>query len=341
MGAVDLPYVNSFTDRHGRTRYYFRYRGERRPLKGKPGDAVFQESYDDAKAELLPAEADDPNAPFAEGTLGWVIERFKESEDFTGTAAGTQEVYHRRLDWIKANWGRGQIADLEERHVRKMRIELRETPTVANRIIYFVGRLWRFAKEELEMDRLGPSPAREVEKAKHEQESHPAWPLALCAAFERLPVRKLVTAYMLFRYTGQRRSDVAKMRWSQFDGSAIEVVQQKTGTYVWIPCHRALREYLATLPRENDFILASSTGGGFAPTSITTMICDAARDLGFPGFSPHGLRHLAGSALAESGCSTQEIMSILGHLTEREAAVYVKQADRKVMAQNAITKWDR
>jgi hypothetical protein len=35
-----------------------------------------------------------------------------------------------------------------------------------------------------------------------------------------------------------------------------------------------------------------------------------------------GLRHLAGAELAEARRSMHEIMSILGHLTEREAAGY-------------------
>jgi hypothetical protein len=34
-----------------------------------------------------------------------------------------------------------------------------------------------------------------------------------------------------------------------------------------------------------------------------------------------------------------EIMSILGHLTEREAATYVKQTQRKRMAQSGMNKW--
>ncbi len=34
-----------------------------------------------------------------------------------------------------------------------------------------------------------------------------------------------------------------------------------------------------------------------------------------------------------------EIMSILGHLTENEARVYVQQARRKVMARSAMQKW--
>jgi integrase len=32
---------------------------------------------------------------------------------------------------------------------------------------------------------------------------------------------------MLMLYTGQRRSDVVRMRWSQFDGEIIEVAQQQ------------------------------------------------------------------------------------------------------------------
>jgi len=34
-----------------------------------------------------------------------------------------------------------------------------------------------------------------------------------------------------------------------------------------------------------------------------------------------------------------EVMSILGHLTAREAAGYVKQAQRKRMAQSGMDKW--
>jgi integrase len=54
------------------------------------------------------------------------------------------------------------------------------------------------------------------------------------------------------------------------------------------------------------------------------MVCNACFDLGYPGYSPHGLRHLAGSALAEAGATMDEIMAILGHLTEDEARGYVQ-----------------
>ena len=45
-------------------------------------------------------------------------------------------------------------------------------------------------------------------------------------------------------------------------------------------------------------------------------------------------------ALAEAGCSVHEIMSILGHTTEKEAYEYVRQANRKVMAKSGVDKWE-
>jgi integrase len=111
------------------------------------------------------------------------------------------------------------------------------------------------------------------------------------------------------------------------------------GTYVSIPSHPILQARLSEIERVSPYILTSERGGPYRPTSIANMVCDACTELGFPGHSPHGLRHLAGAELADAGCSMHEIMSILGHLTEREAAGYVKQASRKVMAQSAVDKW--
>jgi integrase len=104
-------------------------------------------------------------------------------------------------------------------------------------------------------------------------------------------------------------------------------------------CHPILQPILSELPRDGEYILMSERGDRYRETSLTNMICSASAEPGFPGYSPHGLRHLAGSALAEAGCSTPEIMFVLGHLTEKEAATYVKQARRTVMARSAMDEW--
>jgi hypothetical protein len=96
------------------------------------------------------------------------------------------------------------------------------------------------------MDDLGPNPSSGVGSLHKTHESHPAWPEELCAAIERHPNPRIVRAYFLLRYSGQRRSDVITMKRKQYDGTAIEVVQEKTGTYCWIPAHVRLREHLAS-----------------------------------------------------------------------------------------------
>ena len=150
----------------------------------------------------------------------------------------------------------------------------------------------------------------------------------------------MVTAYFLLRYTGQRKGDVCSMRWSDFDGRRIHVVQEKTGTKLWVPAHIRLRNYLASLPHEGEFILTSPKGGAYRKTSVTNLVCSIASELGFKGHSPRGLRHLAGASLAEAGCTVPQIMAVLGHLTEKQALHYVRQANRIRLGDDAIANWE-
>ena len=87
------------------------------------------------------------------------------------------------------------------------------------------------------------------------------WPDKVLTAFYAAAPAHLRLAVLLLLYTGQRRSDVIKMKWSQFDGTTIEVAQQqKTGAYVCIPCHQRLRKILTELPRRSEFILIGERG---------------------------------------------------------------------------------
>jgi hypothetical protein len=88
----------------------------------------------------------------------------------------------------------------------------------------------------------------------------------------------------------------------------------------------------------------SPKGDRHAKTSITNLICGITVELGYTtidskgkkrGYSPHGLRHLCGGELAEAGCSNRQIMSVLGHLTEKQVQRYVEQANRRRMAHDA------
>jgi integrase len=52
----------------------------------------------------------------------------------------------------------------------------------------------------------------------------------------------------------------------------------------------------------------------------------------------HGLRHTAGAALAEAGCSAKEIMAVLGHKTSAMVTKYTEGAEQRRLASAAIKK---
>jgi integrase len=57
-------------------------------------------------------------------------------------------------------------------------------------------------------------------------------------------------------------------------------------------------------------------------------------------YSPHGLRHLCGVELAHAGASDRQIAAVLGHSTLKMVAVYVRQAEQRVLARDAQRKRD-
>jgi len=225
-------------------------------------------------------------------------------------------------------------------------------PSVANMTIDKFGQLWNWADENCNLTGIAKlpdiNPITGVSSVDQERKAAPAWPEELCAAIEGHPNRKMVLFYFLARYSGQRRGDVCAMEWTDYNEvtGKIFVVQEKTGTKVWVPAHRRLREHLATMPRESKFIMTAAHGGKFKPTSVTNRIIEITRDdLGFldpdgDSYSPHGLRHAAGAALAQAGCTVPQIMSVLGHLTEKQANHYWRQANRTRMSEDAVANWE-
>lgn len=127
------------------------------------------------------------------------------------------------------------------------------------------------------------------------------------------------------------------MSWRDIEDGIIRVVQMKTGTKVWIPLHRHLREVLAASPREHIAILVTGWGKPFTPAGFGGWMADKIEDAGLPDECvTHGLRKAAARRLAEAGCSANEIASITGHKTLAEVERYTREVDQKKMARAAI-----
>jgi integrase len=188
---------------------------------------------------------------------------------------------------------------MREKHLRDIRRRFIAN-SVADKAVMLLRVLWVFAKEELDMD-LGNNPGAEIRRLHRVSQSHKPWPDWLVARFEAEaePRPSAQLALALLSCTGQRVSDVAKMRWIDFDGEEISVQQQKTKTELWIPCHSTLLEALKRTEQKSEFILTGGFGRPYTHAhGLSKMISTALSRMGVKGYSAHGLRHRAGKLLA-------------------------------------------
>jgi integrase len=99
----------------------------------------------------------------------------------------------------------------------------------------------------------------------------------------------------------------------------------------------------------SDYHSLSTLREPWEETSLTNELNRVTRNLGFVTsdskgkpryYSPHGLRHLSGVELAHAGASDRQIAAVLGHSTMKQVAIYVAQAQQRLLARGAQQKRD-
>jgi integrase len=295
---------------------------------------------------------DDGNVLYRPATLGWFVEKFLASDAFNPAsknayAEGTRYNYRKHLDLLKARLGGGLLVDLDQEAVEVYSAEVaREHGNSAgDDQISMISNLWEFAKGFREFKRNGKvNPTTRIKRHyKHDGEGHLAWGEDVVEKFDTGCPAHLQFVRMGLHYTGQRGGDVVRMKWEDFDGRRIQVVQEKTGTKLWLNCPKPL---LVALKREQrktnrEYIFHHAYDAPFANAqTLSHAIRNRLEALKIEGYTMHGLRKNAGMELAEAGCTVEEIMAVLGHKTPKMALFYCQQARQKVMNENAVVKWD-
>jgi len=342
MTKVRLKYLHCFTDRHGKPHYYFRYRGKQWRIPA-PGTEGFATAYDGLLAHIKANRLlMGSNVQFMPGSLAWAIERFLASPLYNERAETTKQNYRRVFDQLRESYGAGLLRDLQPKHVRQIRrdIAVRST-TAADIAMSLISALWEFAVEQLGLDELGADPTHGVKRVHKVTHEHEPWPQELIERFLREARPSLRWAVKLALYTGQRRSDLGKMKWADFDGDYIQVRQQKSGASLSIPCHRALRTELENMPRVAETILVGEHGAPLQGASLSVMVRKQLREMGVNGYAIHGLRKNAAVALANAGCDAFEIAAITGHRTTAMVAHYAKRHDQRKRGRSAMDKWEQ
>lgn len=174
--------------------------------------------------------------------------------------------------------------------------------------------------------------------------SHRGWKDSEWAAFIRGATPPIRLTAMLARYTGQRRSDIVKMRLDhieEIDGQrVIRVEQQKTGLKLAIPISPALDLAIPAYTKSG-FLLETEQGEPFDVGTLTHRFGRERMRLGLPkGLVIHGLRRTLAEKAVEQGATIPEAMSLGGWTSIKTFQGYIKGADQLRLATRAMRAMD-
>ena len=295
MTRIHLRYVDRFVDRHGHVRHYFRRPGGKRiPLPGLPGSEEFMVSYKTALAEE-DAPAAEPKTRGEPGTFSRLATQYFASPEFLRLRRRTQYVYRLVIDRFLSEHGHRRVVEMRRDDVKKIMALKAATPGSANDLLKKIRTLIKFA---IDTGWRTDDPTLRI-KTFPEHEFHTWTEDEITQYEERWPIgSRERTAFALHLYTGQRRSDVAHMAWTDVAGNAINVVQAKTGARLTIPLHPNLSAALRAWPCKHVVVLTTAFNKPFSDAGYGNMMADAIAAAGLPDRCVlHGLRRQRPAAL--------------------------------------------
>jgi integrase len=250
-----------------------------------------------------------PTSRAAKGTFNHLALEYFSSPDFLRLRPRTKHVYHLIIERFLTEHGHRLVREMVRDDVKRIIAAKANTPGAANDLLKKIRALIKFA---IESGIRTDDPTVRI-KTFPEGTIH-TWTEDEIAQFEaRWPKgTRERTAFALYLYTGQRRSDVVRMAWTDLAGDAIKVVQLKTGARLKIRLHPELQEILRRWPRSHIAILTTVFGKPFSFAGFGNMMADAIKAAGLPDRCvPHGLRKAAARRLAEAGCSEKQIAAVI------------------------------
>ena len=320
-----------------------------------------------AKPTPVPQAA--PKTPrFTAGTLADLLHAYEMSSAYRDLSDATKvnrQIYLRPLTKYHATPAeeieRGMLMEIADA------IQLKRGPAAANGFLNATATVYNWAIKRGKFKLA--SPLFQVERYK---EKHlPAFSREQCDQAEELLEEPLRRALVLGRYTGQRKGDLIRLTWANYDGTMLKFEQQKhkhneEPVKMALLVHPDLKAELdawkaeaeaaiedakvVSLADKRDIasrtILTDFRGLAWRPAGLSQMMKIRLEKVGLRvkgqrGVNIHGLRKMAAAVLAEEGASVKEIQGVTGHKTLAMIQLYTESADRERLGKQAIMRLPR
>lgn len=261
-----------------------------------------------------------------------LVESYFKSDTFGRLAKASQKAYRIYIGGMVEHLGDFPASDIIPADVRAAYKVAKLSNAQWNLTTGALRGLFKYARQH-NLIRHDCDPMKDIELLSMGE--HEPWPLKAVQDGLKSPTVSL--AVHLLYYTGQRVSDVVKMRWNDIANGKIAVKQQKTGLYLNIDMHPALVSELARHERKAMTILCDGDGKPLKTDTVRRLIDAFGKEHGLK-IVPHGLRKNAVNALLEAGCTPYEVGAVTGQ-SPQTIEHYAKRRDRTVLSEGAILKW--
>lgn len=286
-------------------------------------------------------------ARLPDNAFAHVIDAYLNSAKFKALSAATQKSYERYL-LIAANpgaLGRYSAKEMRPKLVQDFLDGFAGRPgsQINARVALKAVEKWAIVRDLLaQVITLGT----EVEGS---DGGHEPWSDTQIAAAELHAQPEISRAVTLAANTGQRGSDLVRMRWSdieEVDGRpGINVIQRKTKLKIWIPMTEPLIAAIATWERRPAPLLLKPNGEPWGTRNAMGTAWARERDANpslkvCAGLVLHGLRATACVRLRRAGATESQISAMVG-LSEPMVKRYCRFADQQQDALAAVYHLDR
>ncbi len=348
MAPVKLRYLVKDTDRRGNDRWYVRVPGRKKyRMKTRLND-------DGTASEPFMAEyhrairgVEEPTRPklqrVAEGSFQYALTRYYASPLFRGYELATQNDKRSVLNRYAAIAGPLPLAAFRREDIEKSRDKRRDKPGSADKLVKYLKAFFAWCVLE---KLIAANPAMGIGKINTSSEGFHAWTVDEVRQFEKThpigsPAR---LALALLLHTGGRRGDVYALGPQHVVEGFFSFVQEKNRrrrpVRIEIPVRPELRAIIDATPTGERSFIVSAHGRPYTKESFGNRMRDWCNEAGLPHCSAHGVRKAAATILAESGATASELCAVFGWSKLETAEIYVRKAQKKLMASNAFARLD-
>ena len=347
----DDRYLTERRNKNGTVRYYWQPPGQK-PVRLPDGPGMKM-----MLTQLNQQRDAASDAVSVEGTVAWMIDKYRESNRFGKLSVSSKRNYLPWLTEIEKLWGALPISVIDKQVCFKFVDKYHSRPSTqkhAAAVLYNVlteGQRYGLVPDANPASKLQlSSPGRRDEIwSAHDRA---AW--LDVAQRHRRHSHGLVIFFSLLEYTAQRPGDILALPWKGrdgermigYDGEWIRLVQQKTGKYVEIPVHHDLRRVLderdASVVHIGGPVVARPDGLPYKQSPMRLLFRQVSRAAGIENLQARDLRRTACVRLAEVGCTAIEIAAISGHSIERTTQIletYVPRTSK--IGRAAMDRWEQ